>query len=202
MWSAVCREKGRWITCTGYLGATCIFVNKFWYLKRARRCREHSTRSSQDSECLSTLLPERCWFWRRACGASSPRALVCLRAAVDFILQRSREETRGDEGGIKSGTFFLLAYPKTAFVSVTMVWGLLMQTGLVRLSPGPRGPARSGGHRKPTNPLPPHSAREYKRLLISWLWGANSRVGLGKCVCVYLCVSVLQSLKATQTFFE
>lgn len=38
------------------------------------------------------------------------------------------------------------------------------------------------GHRKPTIPLPPHRAHEYKQLLISWLWGATCISGLSKCV--------------------
>lgn len=48
--------------------------------------------------------------------------LLFLCAAVDFIFQQSPEEARG-RGRNKEWHLFLLAYPKTAFVSVTMVWG-------------------------------------------------------------------------------
>lgn len=48
--------------------------------------------------------------------------LLFLRAPVDFIFQHTPEEARG-RGRNKEWHLFLLAYPKTAFVSVTMVWG-------------------------------------------------------------------------------
>ncbi len=88
-----------------------------------------------------------CYEWTNTFVQSSVCSLLLLvrRAAVDFIFQHSQEEASG-RGRNKEWHLFLLAYPKTAIVPVTMVWGYWCRQGCeaVARTPGLHGVVGTG----------------------------------------------------------